>query len=127
MQGQEPKALTESCPVLVMQERLDRLRCAEEATTIRFKPLGQDRRRNRYWRFVQSEGPAEDPTQGRIFVEDAVTGQWALIDSQEGAQILIDTLMQRVRPPLHPSCSLPPIPPWLPRVLDPLTVRPGTF
>lgn len=54
---------------------------AEEIYVYRSLPLGQDRRRNRYWQFVTSLS-RNDPGSGRIFVE-LPNGVWRLIDSEE--------------------------------------------
>lgn len=54
---------------------------AEEIYAYRSLPLGQDRRRNRYWQFVASLS-RNDPGSGRIFVE-LQNGVWRLIDSEE--------------------------------------------
>ena len=54
---------------------------AEEMYVYRSLPLGQDRRRNRYWQFVASAS-SNDPGSGRIFVEYH-DGNWGLIDSVE--------------------------------------------
>lgn len=54
---------------------------AEEMYVYRSLPLGQDRRRNRYWRFITSVSQ-NDPGCGRIFVE-LCDGRWRLIDSEE--------------------------------------------
>lgn len=54
---------------------------AEEMYVYRSLPLGQDRRRNRYWQFVASAS-SNDPGSGRIFVEHH-DGSWMLIDSEE--------------------------------------------
>lgn len=54
---------------------------AEELYVYRSLPLGQDRRRNRYWQFVASSS-CLDPGSGRIFVETP-NGCWRLIDSEE--------------------------------------------
>ena len=54
---------------------------AEEMYVYRSLPLGQDRRRNRYWQFVASAS-CNDPGSGRIFVEYH-DGNWRLIDSEE--------------------------------------------
>lgn len=54
---------------------------AEEMYVYRSLPLGQDRRRNRYWQFVASAS-SNDPGSGRIFVEYH-DGKWRLIDSEE--------------------------------------------
>ena len=53
---------------------------AEEMYVYRSLPLGQDRRRNRYWQFVASASK-NDPCSGRIFVE-LHDGNWRLIDSE---------------------------------------------
>lgn len=54
---------------------------AEEMYVYRSLPLGQDRRRNRYWQFATSASQ-NDPGCGRIFVE-LHDGRWRLIDSEE--------------------------------------------
>lgn len=54
---------------------------AEEMYVYRSLPLGQDRRRNRYWLFVAS-GSSQDPGSGRIFFESP-QGCWRLIDTEE--------------------------------------------
>lgn len=54
---------------------------AEEMYVYRSLPLGQDRRRNRYWQFVASAS-SNDPGSGRIFVE-LHDGNWRLIDTEE--------------------------------------------
>jgi len=54
---------------------------AEEMCAYRSLPLGQDRRRNRYWQFVASAS-SNDPGSGRIFVE-FLDGNWRLIDTEE--------------------------------------------
>ena len=54
---------------------------AEEMYVYRSLPLGQDRRRNRYWQFVASAS-SNDPGSGRIFVE-YLDGNWRLIDTEE--------------------------------------------
>lgn len=54
---------------------------AEEMYVYRSLPLGQDRRRNRYWQFVASAS-SNDPGSGRIFVE-LRDGNWRLIDTEE--------------------------------------------
>lgn len=54
---------------------------AEEMYVYRSLPLGQDRRRNRYWQFVTSAS-RNDPGSGRIFFESK-EGLWRLIDSEE--------------------------------------------
>jgi hypothetical protein len=54
---------------------------AEEMYVYRSLPLGQDRRRNRYWQFTTSAS-RNDPGCGRIFVE-LHDGRWRVIDSEE--------------------------------------------
>lgn len=54
---------------------------AEEMYVYRSLPLGQDRRRNRYWQFVASAS-SSDSGSGRVFVE-LNDGSWKLIDSEE--------------------------------------------
>lgn len=63
---------------------------AEEMYVYRSLPLGQDRRRNRYWQFIASAS-CNDPGAGRIFVE-LHTGGWRLIDSEEGFDALLASL-----------------------------------
>ncbi|XP_018483497.2 homeobox-DDT domain protein RLT2 isoform X2 [Raphanus sativus] len=63
---------------------------AEELYVYRSLPLGQDRRRNRYWRFSASAS-RNDPGSGRIFVE-LQDGRWRLIDSEEGFDCLVKSL-----------------------------------
>lgn len=63
---------------------------AEELYVYRSLPLGQDRRRNRYWQFVTSNS-RNDPGCGRIFVE-LHDGRWRLIDSEEGFNSLLASL-----------------------------------
>ncbi|KAI7999239.1 Homeobox-DDT domain protein RLT2 [Camellia lanceoleosa] len=55
---------------------------AEEMYVYKSLPLGQDRRRNRYWQFITSSS-RNDPGSGRIFVE-LRHGCWRLIDFEEG-------------------------------------------
>nr|AMP82916.1 chromatin assembly factor 1 subunit [Catalpa bungei] len=63
---------------------------AEEMYVYRSLPLGQDRRRNRYWQFITS--PARNgPGCGRIFVESC-NGVWRLIDSEQGFDALLSSL-----------------------------------
>ncbi|XP_011623601.1 homeobox-DDT domain protein RLT2 isoform X1 [Amborella trichopoda] len=62
---------------------------AEELYVYRSLPLGQDRRRNRYWRFVTSSG--SDPGCGRIFFESH-DGCWRIIDTVEGFDALLAAL-----------------------------------
>lgn len=66
---------------------------AEEMYIYRSLPLGQDRRRNRYWRFVASAS-RHDPGSGRIFVESP-DGYWRLIDSEEAFDALLASLDTR--------------------------------
>ncbi|CAH9112170.1 unnamed protein product [Cuscuta europaea] len=66
---------------------------AEEMYVYRSLPLGQDRRRNRYWLFVAS-GTSHDPGSGRIFVESPV-GLWKLIDTEEAFDTLLTSLDTR--------------------------------
>uniref|UniRef100_A0A452ZWD4 HTH HARE-type domain-containing protein n=1 Tax=Aegilops tauschii subsp. strangulata TaxID=200361 RepID=A0A452ZWD4_AEGTS len=54
---------------------------AEQLYVYRSLPLGQDRRRNRYWQFSTSVS-SNDPGSGRIFFESR-DGYWRLIDSAE--------------------------------------------
>ncbi|KAK9286031.1 hypothetical protein L1049_025234 [Liquidambar formosana] len=63
---------------------------AEEMYVYRSLPLGQDRRRNRYWQFITSTS-RNDPGSGRIFVE-LREGCWRLIDSEEGFDALLVSL-----------------------------------
>ncbi|KAK1566908.1 hypothetical protein Q3G72_005921 [Acer saccharum] len=63
---------------------------AEEMFVYRSLPLGQDRRRNRYWRFITSVS-WNDPGCGRIFVE-LRDGGWRLIDKEEGFDALLASL-----------------------------------
>lgn len=53
---------------------------AEEMYAYRSLPLGQDRRRNRYWRFTTTS--CSDPGCGRIFIE-LLDGCWRLLDTEE--------------------------------------------
>nr|XP_043622905.1 homeobox-DDT domain protein RLT1 isoform X2 [Erigeron canadensis] len=66
---------------------------AEEMYVYRSLPLGQDRRRNRYWQFVASSS-RHDPGSGRIFVE-LQNGCWRLIDSEEAFDSLLLSLDTR--------------------------------
>ncbi|XP_038690114.1 homeobox-DDT domain protein RLT1-like isoform X2 [Tripterygium wilfordii] len=66
---------------------------AEEMYVYRSLPLGQDRRRNRYWQFVASAS-RNDPCSGRIFVE-LQGGKWRLIDSEEAFDTLLSSLDTR--------------------------------
>ncbi|XP_057537451.1 homeobox-DDT domain protein RLT2 isoform X4 [Amaranthus tricolor] len=63
---------------------------AEEMYVYRSLPLGQDRRRNRYWQFIASAS-CNDPGAGRLFVE-LHNGGWRLIDSEEGFDALLASL-----------------------------------
>ncbi|KAL1537842.1 homeobox-DDT domain protein RLT1-like [Salvia divinorum] len=66
---------------------------AEELYVYRSLPLGQDRRRNRYWQFIASPS-CLDPGSGRIFVETP-NGCWRLIDSEEAFDALLTALDTR--------------------------------
>ncbi|KAI6703711.1 hypothetical protein NL676_012847 [Syzygium grande] len=66
---------------------------AEEIYVYRSLPLGQDRRRNRYWWFVASASK-NDPGSGRIFVE-LHDNSWRLIDSEEAFDALLMSLDTR--------------------------------
>ncbi|KAI3439979.1 J domain-containing protein [Psidium guajava] len=66
---------------------------AEEIYAYRSLPLGQDRRRNRYWWFVASASK-NDPGSGRIFVE-LHGNSWRLIDSEEAFDALLRSLDTR--------------------------------
>ncbi|KAM7255105.1 hypothetical protein ACFE04_020346 [Oxalis oulophora] len=66
---------------------------SEELCVYRSLPLGQDRRRNRYWQFVTSSS-RNDPCSGRIFVE-LQNGKWRLIDSEEAFDTLMKSLDTR--------------------------------
>lgn len=66
---------------------------AEEMYAYRSLPLGQDRRRNRYWQFVASTSK-HDPGTGRIFVE-LHNGSWRLIDTEEAFDALLMLLDTR--------------------------------
>ncbi|GLU22947.1 hypothetical protein SLE2022_389830 [Rubroshorea leprosula] len=66
---------------------------AEEMYVYRSLPLGQDRRRNRYWQFVASPSK-NDPCSGRIFVE-LQAGNWRLIDTEEAFDALLTSLDAR--------------------------------
>ncbi|XP_042484984.1 homeobox-DDT domain protein RLT2-like, partial [Macadamia integrifolia] len=66
---------------------------AEEMYVYRSLPLGQDRRRNRYWLFVTSAS-RNDPGSGRIFFE-SYDGCWRLIDSEEAFDALLGSLDTR--------------------------------
>ncbi|KAF8409189.1 hypothetical protein HHK36_005263 [Tetracentron sinense] len=66
---------------------------AEEMYVYRSLPLGQDRRRNRYWQFVTSAS-RNDPGSGRIFIE-LHDGCWRLIDSEEAFDALLQSLDTR--------------------------------
>lgn len=63
---------------------------AEEIFVYRSLPLGQDRRRNRYWQFITSPS-RNDPGSGRIFVE-LRDGKWRLIDSEKDFNCLMASL-----------------------------------
>ncbi|XP_072950973.1 homeobox-DDT domain protein RLT2-like isoform X1 [Typha angustifolia] len=66
---------------------------AEQLYVYRSLPLGQDRRRNRYWQFSTSASP-NDPGSGRIFFESR-DGHWRLIDSEEAFDALVSSLDTR--------------------------------
>ncbi|KAL5232410.1 hypothetical protein ABZP36_031186 [Zizania latifolia] len=66
---------------------------AEQLHVYRSLPLGQDRRRNRYWQFSTSASP-NDPGSGRIFFESR-DGYWRLIDSIEAFDALLSSLDTR--------------------------------
>ncbi|KAJ6416644.1 hypothetical protein OIU84_002500 [Salix udensis] len=66
---------------------------AEEMYIYRSLPLGQDRRRNRYWQFVASAS-RNDPCSGRIFVE-LHNGSWRVIDSEEAFDTFLSSLDTR--------------------------------
>ncbi|XP_020683449.1 homeobox-DDT domain protein RLT2 [Dendrobium catenatum] len=66
---------------------------AEQLYVYRSLPLGQDRRRNRYWLFSTSTSP-NDPGSGRIFFESK-DGFWRLIDSEETFDTLLAALDTR--------------------------------
>ncbi|GFP86443.1 hypothetical protein PHJA_000788100 [Phtheirospermum japonicum] len=63
---------------------------AEEIHVYRSLPLGQDRRRNRYWQFMTSPS-RNDPGSGKIYVE-LCNGVWRLIDSEEVFDALLSSL-----------------------------------
>ncbi|XP_075093081.1 homeobox-DDT domain protein RLT2 isoform X2 [Nicotiana tabacum] len=63
---------------------------ADETFVYRSLPLGQDRRRNRYWQFITSPS-RNDPGSGRIFVE-LRDGRWRLIDSEKILTLLEDSI-----------------------------------
>ncbi|CAN6444549.1 unnamed protein product [Victoria cruziana] len=71
---------------------------AEELYVYRSLPLGQDRRRNRYWQFVTFS--ANDPGRGRIFFESK-DGRWRLIDSEEAFDALLSALDVRGQREAH--------------------------
>ncbi|XP_039068408.1 homeobox-DDT domain protein RLT1-like isoform X2 [Hibiscus syriacus] len=66
---------------------------AEEMYVYRSLPLGQDRKRNRYWQFVACASK-NDPCSGRIFVE-LHDGRWRLIDTEEAFDALLASLDTR--------------------------------
>ncbi|XP_062180404.1 homeobox-DDT domain protein RLT2-like [Phragmites australis] len=66
---------------------------AEQLYVYRSLPLGQDRRRNRYWQFSASASPY-DPGSGRIFFESR-DGYWRVIDSAETFEALVASLDSR--------------------------------
>ncbi|AQK97182.1 Homeobox-DDT domain protein RLT1 [Zea mays] len=66
---------------------------AEQLYVYRSLPLGQDRRRNRYWQFTTSASP-NDPGSGRIFFESE-DGCWRVIDSEDSFDSLVAALDTR--------------------------------
>ncbi|KAG8055907.1 hypothetical protein GUJ93_ZPchr0001g29646 [Zizania palustris] len=66
---------------------------AEQLYVYRSLPLGQDRRRNRYWQFSTSASP-NDPGSGRIFFESR-DGYWRVLDSEEAFDSLVASLDTR--------------------------------
>ncbi|KAJ3670695.1 hypothetical protein LUZ60_008121 [Juncus effusus] len=66
---------------------------AEQQHVYRSLPLGQDRRRNRYWVFAANASP-NDPGTGRIVFESR-DGSWRLIDSEEAFESLMSSLDTR--------------------------------
>ncbi|XP_062217174.1 homeobox-DDT domain protein RLT2-like isoform X4 [Phragmites australis] len=66
---------------------------AEQLYVYRSLPLGEDRRRNRYWQFTTSASP-NDPGSGRIFFESK-DGYWRVIDSEEAFDSLVASLDTR--------------------------------
>ncbi|KAF0917404.1 hypothetical protein E2562_017855 [Oryza meyeriana var. granulata] len=66
---------------------------AEQLFVYRSLPLGQDRRRNRYWQFSTSASP-NDPGSGRIFFE-CRDGYWRVLDSEEAFDSLVASLDTR--------------------------------
>ena len=72
---------------------------AEEAlkelnlNSVRFEPLGCDRRYNRYYRFCSDENrAASGSTKGRIYFENSQTGQLKAIVSEQALQELMRSL-----------------------------------
>ncbi|AQK92148.1 Putative homeodomain-like transcription factor superfamily protein [Zea mays] len=66
---------------------------AEQLYVYRSLPLGQDRRRNRYWQFSASSS-SYDPGSGRIFFESR-DGYWRVIDTSEAFEALVASLDTR--------------------------------
>lgn len=66
---------------------------AEQLYVYRSLPLGEDRRKNKYWLFSTSASP-NDPGSGRIFFESR-DGFWRLIDSIETFDALLASLDTR--------------------------------
>ncbi|XP_040376666.1 homeobox-DDT domain protein RLT2-like [Oryza brachyantha] len=66
---------------------------AEQLFVYRSLPLGQDRRRNRYWQCSTSASP-NDPGSGRIFFESR-DGYWRVLDSEEAFDSLVASLDTR--------------------------------
>uniref|UniRef100_A0A061RG88 Homeodomain protein n=2 Tax=Tetraselmis sp. GSL018 TaxID=582737 RepID=A0A061RG88_9CHLO len=77
------------------KERAEALRRAEHACSIRFMPIGEDRRHSRYWRFVQFEGPETDQSRGRLVFEDSQTGNWFLLSDEDSLDALIGSLFSQ--------------------------------
>ncbi|KAJ7521596.1 hypothetical protein O6H91_19G060800 [Diphasiastrum complanatum] len=67
---------------------------AEKLYVFRSLPLGCDRRRNRYWHFVTSNG-GQDPGSDRIYYESQEDGHWEVIDSEEAFDSLMSSLDTR--------------------------------
>lgn len=61
-------------------------------------------RRRRYWRLVRPDSnTGGDPNQGRIFFEDHVSGEMALLGDEDALQALTGALMERVGRPIATS------------------------
>ena len=76
---------------------------AEELYVYRSLPLGEDRRRNRYWQFIASAS-CNDPGTGRLFVE-LRNGGWRLIDSEEVSCFLLSISDCTRKSLLIPTCG----------------------